>query len=269
MNNCTGCGAVLDPTDEQVNSAVDEVLHTSLEHAQKHGGVCPLCGHSKAVPPAHRKSVQFALLLACLLTGAGYWIYTAGLQETRRLAAARDAVAGMNASAPLTQLLGKPIRLQMGIEGQVTQDESGWQEARLTIPVRGPLGTGIARVAAGRVTGAWTYSTYEVVIASQHKKVELLSGRVVEYDPSAYTDVHTLPAIPTEFTNMAPMPPHLDGFPCVYGVIAGAKALPEWASAPRRRSLADRWIVQRQICGMRGSSFARRTCTWTMIFRCR
>ena len=67
--NCRGCGTDLETVDvkDAVNKAVDDVLEASVADAVQTGGVCPLCGHSKAVPLSHRKSVQFILLLACLL----------------------------------------------------------------------------------------------------------------------------------------------------------------------------------------------------------
>ena len=52
--NCQGCGTQLDPTLEQVNTAVDQVLEASLKDAEKKGGVCPLCGHSKEHPISDR-----------------------------------------------------------------------------------------------------------------------------------------------------------------------------------------------------------------------
>ena len=52
--NCQGCGLELDPSQQQVNTAVDEILETSLADAKKKGGVCPLCGHSKEVPYSTR-----------------------------------------------------------------------------------------------------------------------------------------------------------------------------------------------------------------------
>jgi hypothetical protein len=69
--NSSGCRVELDPSEEQVNTVVDDILETSLKDAQKKGGVCPLCGHSKDVPYLHRKTVLFGLLLACLLVGVG------------------------------------------------------------------------------------------------------------------------------------------------------------------------------------------------------
>ena len=57
----------LDPTTEQLNQAVDQILDTSLRDAKQSGGVCPLCGHSKEIPYSHRKGIQFVLLVAAVL----------------------------------------------------------------------------------------------------------------------------------------------------------------------------------------------------------
>jgi hypothetical protein len=50
---CQGCCVVLEPSEDQVNPAVYDVLQASPTDAQKHGGVCPLCGHSKDLPAKH------------------------------------------------------------------------------------------------------------------------------------------------------------------------------------------------------------------------
>ncbi len=67
--NCRGCGTQLakigPPT--AIDEAVDEVLEASLRDAEKRGGVCPLCGHSKSVPFWYKKSVRITLLVACVL----------------------------------------------------------------------------------------------------------------------------------------------------------------------------------------------------------
>lgn len=228
MHNCAGCGAVLDPTDEQVNAAVDQVLHTSLADAQATGGVCPLCGHSKDVPPSHRKSIQFALLAACLIAAAGIALYLRENQQTLRMKVAKDAIARLNASPAAAALLGTPIHLNSGMTGTVQQDETGWQEARLTFPVHGPLHDAVVRIAAGRVTGPWKYSTFEVVVEQQKKRIDLISGRVIEYDPRTYVDVHTLPVAPPEYTDLSPVPPRLEGdYPCVYGGISITAGAPQ------------------------------------------
>src|SRR3979411_1931199 len=94
--NCNECGFGRDPSEEQVNTTVDQILETSLKDAQKKGGVCPLCGHSKDVPYSHRKTVLFGLLLACLITGIVVAIGVQQRRHTERAAAARDAVARMS-----------------------------------------------------------------------------------------------------------------------------------------------------------------------------
>jgi hypothetical protein len=92
MSNCQGCGTVLDPTQDEVNNAVDQVLVASLKDAKKHGDICPLCGHSQAQPISHRKTVQFGLLLAVLF--GVILIATVSYQHrvTERQAAAQDAL---------------------------------------------------------------------------------------------------------------------------------------------------------------------------------
>jgi YD repeat-containing protein len=248
MNNCAGCGTVLDPTEEEVNAAVDGVLHSSIEDAHQRGGVCPLCGHSKEIPPSHRKSVQFALLVACLAMGAAVWFSVDTSRQTRRMEVARDAMRRLNASALVTGLLGKPIRMQRGVTGTVQQDETGWQEARLTIPVDGPGGSAVVRIAAGRASGAWTYSTFEVVIEKEHKKVDLIAGRVITYDGKAYVEVHTLPPAAPAYMDMAAPAPRMDGtFPCVAADVTadgvtprvGKCTMPVTPGAPVDRFEAD------------------------------
>src|SRR5271166_2475060 len=97
--NCRGCGVDIDPSEEQVNTTVDQILETSLHDAQKKGGVCPLCGHSKEVPYSHRKTVQFGLLLACLLVSTAVGIGVQRSRHTQRAAVAEEAVGRMATNA--------------------------------------------------------------------------------------------------------------------------------------------------------------------------
>ena len=39
MATCRGCGSTLDPTQEEVNQGVDEILEASLKDAIKHGEI--------------------------------------------------------------------------------------------------------------------------------------------------------------------------------------------------------------------------------------
>jgi YD repeat-containing protein len=226
--NCRGCGVELDPSQEQVNEAVDQVLETSLQDAHKTGGVCPLCGHSKDVPYSHRKSVLFTLLVASLVASVAVGIAIWQSRLTQRALAARDAVARMSANQDVAGMLGSPITMEPGVKGDWRQDETGWKEVRLTIPVRGPKAAAVAHVVGGRGTGPWVFTTFEVDFEQQHKKVDLVSGRVLEYDPNTYVDIHTEPVRVPEYTNTVAALPKIDGqFPCVFATVNGSKVLPE------------------------------------------
>ena len=226
--NCRGCGVELDPSKEQVNTAVDQILETSLKDAQKKGGVCPLCGHSKEVPYSHRKTVLFGLLLACLLVSIAVAISIRRSHDTQRTAAAKDAVSRMNTNSDVIRLLGAPLTIQPGVQGEVRQDETGWKEVHLTIPVRGSNGDAVAHVVGGRGTGPWVFTTFEVDFEKQHQKLDLISGRIVEYDPNAYVEVHTQVALAPEYTNTVAAAPRFDGeFPCVFASASDANVAPQ------------------------------------------
>jgi YD repeat-containing protein len=215
--NCRGCGVEVDPSQEQVNATVDQILETSLKDAEKKGGVCPLCGHSKEVPYSHRKTVLFTLLLACLLVSIVAAIGVQRARQTQRAAAAKDAVTRMSTNEVIVRLIGKPITIESGLTGEIKQDETGWSEVHLTIPVRGPNGNATAHVVGGRTKGPWAFTTFEIDFEKQHEKLDLVSGRVVEYDPNAYVDVHTQAAAVPEYTNAVAAAPRFDGdFPCVF-----------------------------------------------------
>lgn len=226
--NCRGCGVELDPSEEQVNTAVDQILETSLKDAQKKGGVCPLCGHSKEVPYSHRKTVLFGLLLTCLLVIIVVAVTIQRSRQTERAAAANDAVARMSTNQEVVQLLGKPIIVQPGVKGDIKQDETGWKEMHVTIPVRGPSADAVAHVIGGRGTGPWVFTTFEVDFEKLHKKVDLISGRVVEYDPSGYVETHTQAAVVPEYTTAVVAAPRFDGeFPCVFASVGKTNVIPQ------------------------------------------
>jgi YD repeat-containing protein len=227
--NCRGCGVEVDPSQEQVNTAVDQILETSLKDAGKSGGVCPLCGHSKEVPYSHRKTVLFGLLLACLLVSVVVGIGVQRSRQTQRAAVARDVVAQMVNNAEVVRLIGRPITVEPGLQGEIKQDETGWKELHLIIPVRGSKGDGTAHVVGGRGTGPWVFTTFEIDFEKQHEKIDLVSGRVVEYDPNAYVDVHTQPAAVPEYTKTVAAEPRFDGdFPCVFASVTAGNIVPQF-----------------------------------------
>src|SRR5437870_2338891 len=192
MSTCRGCGSALDDlTQEQISQAVEEVLEETRPDIKPLPGTCPLCGHSSAVPISHRKSIQFGLLLAILVVISGLVIAYHMHRSTERQQVAQDAVKQLQASADVTRHLGTPVTVRGEITGQVKEDETGWQEARLTVPVRGPTAEGTLKLVGGRHKGEWKFTTFDLLIPSQRTQVDLVAGRVMEYDPDGYVEVHT------------------------------------------------------------------------------
>lgn len=266
--NCRGCGVEVDPSQEQVNSAVDQILETSLQDAEKKGGVCPLCGHSKEVPYSNRRTVLFGLLLACLLVSAAAWIGIQRSRQTQRAAIADEAVKRMATNAEIVRLLGRPVTVTSGLSGEIKQDETGWSEAHLTIPVRGPNGNGVAHVVGGKGTGPWAFTTFEVDFETQDEKVDLVSGRVVEYDPNAYVEVHTESASVPEYINVVAAAPRFDGeFPCVVATVVASGVASQLGSCACLPNTADQLTGLKPICTMGASCCERPICIWTMFSR--
>jgi len=231
--NCSGCGVHLEPNEEQVNQAVDQILRTSLRHAEKQGGVCPLCGHSKELPYSHRRSVQFILLAAGILVATAMALGFQQWRQTERKAVAREVIARLSANDDVARLLGRPITLAPGLQGSVQQDETGWKESRLTVPIHGPLGEATAHVVGGKGEGPWSFSTLVVDFEKQHKRIDFVSGRITEYDPAGYVDVHTEAAKAPDFINAVAAPPTRDpNFPCVFSTLGTDSTNPQLGSCP-------------------------------------
>ena len=215
--NCTGCGVVLDPTQDQVDATVDQVLAASLADAHQHGGVCPLCGHSKQEPRWNRKTVLFALLVSCLLMLGGFTTRLYQWHRTERAGAAKAVLAQMQGRPVVEQLLGAPITAEPEVIGGVTHDESGWEEAQLTLFVRGPKGEAEVHAVGSLVKERWQFTTLDVLLEKQHKKLDLISGRIVSYEPNAYVDIHTeAEKKPVYLREVAPLPKFDRTFPCVF-----------------------------------------------------
>lgn len=226
--NCSGCGVHLDPDQDQVNQAVDQILETSLRDAQNKGGVCPLCGHSKKIPYSQRKQVQFIVLAACLLVSVAIGLGFYQWRQTQRKEVATEVISRLSINEDVIRLLGKPISLASGLQGSVKQDETGWKESRLSIPVRGPLGEATVHVIGGKGEGSWAFSTFEVVFEKQHKRIDLVSGRITEYDPGAYVDIHTEAAVPPDFVSAVVAPPTREpNCPCVFASLENNGAVPQ------------------------------------------
>jgi YD repeat-containing protein len=74
----------------------------------------------------------------------------------------REAVARANDHRATGGLLGTPIRAGWFVKGYIRQDETGWGEARLWIPVSGPKGDGTLYARAGRGSGPWVFSSLDL-----------------------------------------------------------------------------------------------------------
>ena len=141
------------------------------------------------------------------------------------------ALARMSSNSDVVRWLGTPLVASSKIDGAVRRDETGWKEARLAIPVHGPRGNALAQVIAGSGAGAWNFTTFEVVFEAEHKKLDLISGRVVEYDPKAYVDIHTQSAVLPEYSYGVIPAASFDGtYPCVFATVVASTVSPQLGS---------------------------------------
>jgi YD repeat-containing protein len=147
-------------------------------------------------------------------------------QETERATAVKMVLAKMQSNADVARLLGTPVRVEPGVSGDVSHDETGWKEAHLTLLVRGPQDEAKVKVVGGQAIGPWVFTTFEVIFEKQHKKLDLISGKVVEYEPNTYVEVHTQAAMYPEYNRLVAAAPRFDGtYPCVFApVVAGSTA---------------------------------------------
>jgi YD repeat-containing protein len=76
-----------------------------------------------------------------------------------------EAVARANENAGAAGPLGQPITAGWFVKGYIRGDETGWSEAKLWIPVRGPKGEGSLYAAAGRGSGLWVFSELELSVS--------------------------------------------------------------------------------------------------------
>src|SRR5689334_12128322 len=134
--------------------------------------------------------ILFLLLLLSLLCWAGVALRMYSSRQTVRREVSRVALSLVNRNNDVRRLLGTPVVSRGTITGGVSQDETGWKEARLTVPVHGSADDGTLRLIGGRSSGEWVFSTLELDIPRQHKKVNLVVGRITEYQPGAYAEVH-------------------------------------------------------------------------------
>jgi hypothetical protein len=90
----------------------------------------------------------------------------------------QTSVAMAQASPAVFETLGHPLTVGWFVSGQLTEVTNGSGHATLSIPIKGPKGTGKLRVEAGRRNGNWQISTLRFVNAGHDSTIDLLSEKV-------------------------------------------------------------------------------------------
>ena len=93
-----------------------------------------------------------------------------------------DAMAKTRASSAIVAALGEPIEEGFMASGSInTTGPSG--DAKLAIPISGPNGEATVYLEASKSAGRWVFSTLEVEIDSDGRRIDLLQEeRVLESD---------------------------------------------------------------------------------------
>jgi len=125
---------------------------------------------------------------------------------------AKIAIEKVRKSRAAQEWLGEPIKAGWLASGTIRQDETGWGEAKLQIPLSGPKGSAMLVVTAGKGTEDWVFSSLELFPKNQPKKLDLVRG-TVEDDPYGLSSgVHFQPALQPELLMPEPStPPSWDG----------------------------------------------------------
>src|SRR5439155_7806891 len=99
-------------------------------------------------------------------------------------------------------------------------------------PVRGPTAEGTLKLVGGRHKGEWKFTTFDLLIPSQRTQVDLVAGRVMEYDPDGYVEVHTEAAARAEDLRTTAPPARWNGeFSCL-STLATPGSRPRIATCP-------------------------------------
>jgi hypothetical protein len=235
--SCRGCGSVLEADPGEARRAVEELLDSTSTDNTALGRTCPLCGHATSEPVSHRKSVQFGLLVTLLLVAALLVVAFHTSRDTERRQTVHEALLQLQANPDVARYLGTPLTIRGDVVGQVKEDETGWREVRLVIPVRGSKSDGMVQVVGGHDAGPWKFTTLDVAIAQARKRVDLISGRVVDYDREGDVDAHTQAAVAAAYLRIdVPPPTRGPEFPCI-------STRPQPGSTPRTGTCAPRLPV--------------------------
>lgn len=73
-----------------------------------------------------------------------------------------EAVSRANGNSQAADLLGKPIETRWLVRGYIHDDETGWRDEKLWIPVRGSQRDGTLYARVGKGSGPWVFSELEL-----------------------------------------------------------------------------------------------------------
>ena len=93
--------------------------------------------------------------------------YAARLMPLAMSPLVREAVDRANAHRQVSAAVGAPIKSGWFVSGGISDDETGWSEARLWIPIHGERGEATLYARAGRNYGPWVFSELALTLADR------------------------------------------------------------------------------------------------------
>lgn len=119
-------------------------------------------------------AVPVAIIVAAIaaLGAFAYGVYTLAAEMLRSTDGYEQAMSGVRANNRAVASLGTPIAEHGWIGGNVHITNSSG-DVDLSIPVRGPNGSGVISVVGTETAGAWHYTTMSLQLDSTHEVIDL------------------------------------------------------------------------------------------------
>lgn len=105
-----------------------------------------------------------------------------GLQQMEKLPPYQDTLAAANGNAQVQAELGTPLEAASLFEtassgGQFEYNQTGGGESLVaSVPVTGPLGSGVMHIEATSSGTTWTYTRREIVVNGSGTVIDLMPG---------------------------------------------------------------------------------------------
>ena len=110
------------------------------------------------------------IVLIIVFIGSIFYGVTSLMTDSK---AYTDAMEKATSSEQVTSILGSPIE-QNGVIGGSIHYSSGYSDAEITIPIKGPNGAGTIRVEGGGTDDVWTYEKMDVLVSETGEIIDLL-----------------------------------------------------------------------------------------------